>query len=246
MRTLSLCVVFLLLTAARAEEDATPRALVAEADTLFKMRKYDEAIAKLDAAIKKDGDFAPAYYWRGRARYMKGDFKGSAADFDRQIALRPKDFNGHWERGITLYYLGRYADGRKQFEGYEKVDASDVENTFWHWMCVYKKDGEKAATAALLKTGKDRRTPMNEVLQLLQGKIKPDDVMKAANAGDLPDVQRKPQLFYANLYLGLYFDVTGGRKKAIAHLEKAAGDYHNGSYMGEVARVHLAWLKAMK
>jgi len=247
VRTLSLATILLLaLASARAADEPDPMMLAAEADALFKMRKYDDALAKLDVAIKKDAKFAQAYYLRGRARYMKGDFKGSAADFDKQIDLRPKDFERHWERGITLYYLGRHEEGRKQFEGYEKTDTSDVENTFWHWMCAYKKGGEKAAREGLLKTGKDKRPPMNEVLGLLQGKIKPDDVMKAADAGDLTEAQRKPRRFYGHLYLGLYFDVTGDRKKAIEHLDKAAGEYQIGHYMGEVARVHRDWLKGMK
>jgi lipoprotein NlpI len=244
MRILPVLIVALAVTSAQAEGDT--KALLADADRLFKARKYDEALARLDEAIKQDAKLAPAYDLRGSVKYMMGDFKGACADFDQHLKLRPGDFNGHWRRGIALYYVGRYEEGRKQFEGYEKVDTSDVENTFWHWMCVYKKDGEKAAQAALLKTGKDKRTPMNEVLLLIQGKATPEAVLKAANAGELTEAQRKPQLFYGNLYLGLYHDVKGDRKQAIAHLEKAAKDYHNGSYMGEVARVHLEWLKKMK
>ena len=178
---------------------------------------------------------------------MLGDFKGAVADFDAFLKMHPEKANGHWRRGIALYYLGRYEDGYKQFEGYETVDASDVENTFWHWMCYAKKHGAEKARKALLRTGKDKRTPMNEVLALLQGKIKPEAVMKAAEAGDLPEAQRNRQLFYAHLYLGLYFEQTGDKKKALRHLELAASKkYHNGTYMGEVARVHHAWLAAKK
>jgi tetratricopeptide (TPR) repeat protein len=156
----------------------------------------------------------------------------------------PKTFNGNWQRGIALYYVGRYADGRDQFKGYEMVADNDVENTFWHFMCVYKKDGAKKAKESLLKTRPDARVPMNQVLELIQGKIKPDAVLKAAN--DEPETKRKGALFYAHLYLGLYHDVTGDKKMAMEHLGKAAGEYHNKSYMGEVARVHLDWLKSKK
>ena len=61
--------------------------------------------------------------------------KESLADFDKFLALRPAEKNGHWKRGISLYYAGRFEDGKKQFEGYENVDTNDVENAVWHFLC---------------------------------------------------------------------------------------------------------------
>lgn len=242
MRSLSLLIVLLAVCSARSEED--PAQTITKARQLFAARKYDDALKLLDESLKKDPKFAQAYQERACTRYMKGDFKGSCADFDQFIKLNPKAFNGNWQRGIALYYVGRYDDGRDQFKGYENVADNDVENTFWHFMCVYRKDGEKKARESLLKTRPDSRTPMNEVLQLIQGKIKPPDVLKAAEA--VPEPKRKSALFYGHLYLGLYYDLIGDQKQALSHLNKAAGEYHNGNYMGEVARVHRDWIKSKK
>ncbi|MGL4550657.1 MAG: tetratricopeptide repeat protein [Gemmataceae bacterium] len=219
---------------------ADPAALKEAAD-LFQKAKYDDALKVLDKAVAADKDYAQAINLRGMVQYMRGQFKESVADFDRVIVLRPAAYDLYWQRGIALYYVGRFEDGAKQFKNDEKSSESDVENTFWHWMCKHKKDGDKAAREALLKTGKDGRTPMNEVMGLIQGRLTPDDVQKAAEADG-----RKEALFYGHLYLGLYHDVKGDRKKAIAHLELAAGKYHQGNYMHEVARVHRDWLKGMK
>ena len=221
--------------------DAADLKALAQAEKLFKEAKYDEALQILDKAIAADNDFLRAINLRGMVQYMRGQFKQSVADFDHVIAKEPKAFPGHWQRGIALYYVGRYEDGAKQFKAYEQVSTSDVENTFWHWMCNYKLLGEKQARDALLKTGRDSRTPMNEVLQLIQGKIEPPAVLQAAEKDG-----KKEALFYAHLYLGLYHDVKGDRKKALEHLELAAGKYHLGNYMHEVARVHRDWLKAKK
>jgi lipoprotein NlpI len=95
----------------------------------------------------------------------------------------------------------------------------------------------------VLKIGKDKRVPMMEVYDLFRGKLKPADVLAAAGAGDLTAGQRKPRLFYAHLYLGIYADVLGDRKKAREHLALAAGKYKVDHYMGEVARVHHELLK---
>lgn len=234
----------LIVLPALASADEKPAQMVQKANELFMGRKYDEALKLLDAAVKKDPKLAQAYQERACTRFMKSDFKGACADFDHFIKLAPLAYNANWQRGIALYYVGRYADGRDQFKGYEKRANNDVENTFWHFMCVSKLDGVKKARESLLKTSPDTRVPMNKVLELLQGKAKPEDVLKAAN--DAPEGKRKSALFYAHLYLGLYHDVTGDRKKAVEHLGKAAGEYHDKRYMGEVARVHLEWLKSKK
>ena len=173
---------------------------------------------------------------------MRGKFAESVSDFDRYLKLAPGKANGHWQRGITLYYAGKYEEGKKQFEGYEKVDTNDVENAVWHFLCAARKDGVAKARAGILAIGKDGREPMMQVYELFKGKVKPADVLAAANAGKLDDDQRKPRLFYAHLYLGLYYDVLGEKKKAAEHMALAAGKYKIGHYMGEVARVHSEML----
>jgi lipoprotein NlpI len=201
-------------------------------------RQYAAAVTSLDRCLKLDSDHSEALDLRGNAQFMRGKFAESVADFDRYIKLEPAKANGHWRRGISLYYAGKYEAGMKQFEGYEKVDTNDVENAVWHFLCAARKDGMKKARADILAIGKDRRVPMMQVYDLFKGTIKPSDVLAAASAGTLSDEQRKPMLFYAHLYLGLYHDVLGEKKKAAEHMALAAGKYKIGHYMGEVARVH--------
>lgn len=51
----------------------------------------DKALADLNAAIKLDPKFAPAYYGRGNVYAEKGDFEKALADFQEAIKLDPKD-----------------------------------------------------------------------------------------------------------------------------------------------------------
>ena len=51
------------------------------------------------------------------------------------------------------------------------------------------------------------------------------------------------QLFYAHLYIGLYFETEGNKKKALEHIAIAAGDHPIGHYMWDVARVHRDLLR---
>jgi lipoprotein NlpI len=204
----------------------------------YKNREFAEAVKELTRALNEKPKHVESLDTRGSAYFMLGKFAESVADFDKQIELMPSLANGHWRRGISLYYAGKYEEGKKQFEGYEKVDTNDVENAVWHFLCAAKKDGVKKARAGILKIGKDKRTPMMEVYQLFKGTLKPEDVLKAANAGAASDELRKRQLFYAHLYLGLYYDVLGEKKKAAEHMALAGQKYRIAHYMGDVARVH--------
>jgi lipoprotein NlpI len=202
------------------------------------LNKHAEAVADFDKSIELDPKLAVAYDLRGSEHFKLGQIKKSLADFDKFLELRPDEKNGHWRRGITLYYAGKFQDGAKQFEGYEKVDTNDVENAVWQYICNARVVGAEKARAGLLKIGKDPRVPLMEVYALFGGKAKPDDVLKAAEAGKPTEDQLKVRLFYAHLYLGLYFESEGDKKKALEHMTKAAEDYYFPGYMGDVARVH--------
>ena len=219
------------------QEPKSARARYVRALTRAAKGKHEEAVGDFDKAIELDGKLAEAYDFRGSEYFKLGKIKESLADFDKFLELRPEAKNGHWRRGITLYYAGKFEEGRKQFEGYEKVDTNDVENAVWHYLCNARAVGVEKARAAMLKIGKDRRVPMMEVYALYAGKAKPADVLAAARAGDPGEADLKRRLFYAHLYLGLYYEAEGDKKKALEHMTKAADDYQTGQYMGDVAHV---------
>jgi lipoprotein NlpI len=197
-----------------------------------------KAVADYTKCLELDEKMAEAYDRRGSAHFKLGKIAESVADFDRYLELHPEAKPGHWQRGISLYYAGKYDEGKKQFTSYEKVDTNDVENAVWHFLCAARQDGVKKAQANILKIGKDGRVPMMEVYALYKGELKPADVLAAAQGDELQGEKRKQALFYAHLYLGLYYDVTGDKAKALEHMTEAAGKYRIGHYMGDVARVH--------
>jgi len=204
---------------------------------------HDKAVADFTRALVIDAKNAEAYNRRGSEQFKLGKVKESLEDFDKFLELKPEEKAGHWKRGISLYYVGKFEDGKKQFEGYEKVDTNDVENAVWHFLCNARLIGVAKARGSILKIGKDKRVPMMEVYDLYSGKAKAEDVLKAAEAGELTAEQRKPRLFYAHLYLGIFAEVSGDKKKALEHMELAAEKHRIGHYMGDVARVHRDLLR---
>jgi lipoprotein NlpI len=169
--------------------------------------------------------------------FLAGRIAESVTGFDAAVKLAPDLAPELWQRGIALYYAGRYKDCRAQFELHRTVNPSDVENAFWHFLCVAREQTPEKARAALLPVGTDPRTPMRQVYELLRGTLKPEDVLKAG-AGS---VQGE---FYAALYVGLYFDAIGDAKQAREHIAAASAERFaaRGGYMHQVARIHLARL----
>src|SRR5688572_14783931 len=68
--------------------------------------------------------------------FERGRVAESAAGFDELVKLAPASAPQLWQRGIALYYAGRYKDCRTQFESHRTVNPNDVENAVWHFLCV--------------------------------------------------------------------------------------------------------------
>ncbi len=170
---------------------------------------------------------------RAFADFQSGRIAESVAGFDRVATLVPGLAPQLWQRGIALYYAGRYRDCRLQFESHRTVNPNDVENAAWHFLCVARSESPERARAALLPVGPDSRAPMSQILEMFRGTVSPEQVLAAA--GD-----QAGALFYAHLYIGLYLEALGDENGAFEHIAAAASDRYAavGGYMQLVARVH--------
>ena len=197
------------------------------------------ALSSLVASTATQGVSPRALLDRAVAEFSKGRITESVAAFDDLARVAPAEAPYLWQRGIALYYAGRYADCRKQFESHRTVNADDVENAAWHFLCVARAESPRAARSALLPVGPDSRVPMREIYELFKGTANADAVLKAA--GTRPQAR-----FYAHLYIGLYSESMGDATRAREQIELAAQPQFAdaGGYMHMVAVVHLARLKS--
>ena len=175
---------------------------------------------------------------RAIADFEAGRVAESVAGFDEVVRLIPLLAPRLWQRGIALYYAGRYADCKSQFESHRTVNPNDVENPVWHYACVAKLESPAKARAAILPVGADSRVPMKEIYEMFRGTLMPDAVLKAA--GPTPSGQ-----FFAQLYVGLYYEAQGDAARALPYITAAAADRFAaaGGYMHTVAKVHLGLLR---
>ena len=170
--------------------------------------------------------------------FLAGRVKESVVGFDRVAALVPDAAPQLWQRGIALYYVGRYDDCRKQFESHRTVNPNDVENPAWHFLCVAHAESPQRARAALLPVGPDQRSPMREIYEMFKGTMTPEAVLKAGS-------QSPSGRFFAELYVGLYYEATGNTSAGVTHLKAAAADEfaRAGGYMHRVATLHPLLLR---
>ena len=227
-----------------------PARLVAQAQTSADSGQPARAVKLASQAIEQDAKLASAYYVRGRAYFQAGEIKKSVVDFDKYIQMRPDRESRQWERGIALYYAGEYQRGADQFKLYQTFHDNDVENSTWRYLCLAKVSGFEKARETMLPIKNDRRVPMMQIYDLYRGKLKPDEVLAACRVGEPTKAALAGRLFYARLYLGLYYDSIGEKELARRYLLMAA-DEHKATttinrYMYDVARVHADMLRRPK
>jgi lipoprotein NlpI len=206
---------------------------------------HAKAVADYNEVIKLDPNNADAWQRRGEAYFKCGKFAESVSDFNKYLSLIPDQKPYHWQRGISLYYAGRFREGKQQFALHQTVNPHDVENAVWHFLCTARAEGMGAAKKQLIPIVNDARVPMAQVHRLFAGKATPQEVLAAAQAAPTNTRAGEP-VFYANLYLGLFFEALGDGKKAREYILRAAERSKENGYMGDVARVHADILRKGK
>jgi lipoprotein NlpI len=201
------------------------------------------AISDFTEAIQREPKSPYLVQERAMLYFRRNDMEKALIDFDRANEIEPRLVPQNWQRGIALYYAGKFAEGRRQFEQHRTVNPDDVENAAWHFLCTARDKGIAEARRNLIPVEGDTRVPMKEVQLLFAGKATPEDVLKAAGTTEAAARGRDNQVFYAHLYLGLYFEAVGEPGKAAEHIRAAAAMAPRDDYMGDVARVHARRLK---
>jgi lipoprotein NlpI len=177
---------------------------------------------------------------RAEEDFAAGRLGESIAGFDRLVALDPGAGPWLWQRGIALYYAGRFEDCAAQFAAYQGVNPGDLESAVWHMACVARLRSVDEARAAMFPPGRDPRVMRAEVYQMFAGRLPASAVVD--RAGFIADVA----LFYAHFYAGLFAEISGDETSASAHLRAAAADRFRdiGGFMNAAAQVHWARLRS--
>jgi lipoprotein NlpI len=219
--------------------------LLQQATEAAQRGEHDRSVRLLTRAISQPGAPALCWYLRGRENFRVNQVGESVVDFNKYVELEPRAESRLWERGISFYYAGQFAKGAKQFDEYQKFHDQDVENSAWRYLCVARESGVEKARTTLLPITSDLRVPMMQIYELYQGKLKPEDVLAVARK-DPPNRELENQrLFYAHLYIGLWYEAGGQLEQAKEHI-LAAEKHRIAHYMWDVAHIHAKRLRTAK
>jgi lipoprotein NlpI len=181
-----------------------------------------------------------AIFDRAIADFMNGRVRASADGFDLLAEMMPDELPRLWQRGVALYYEGRYKECAKQFAAHRAVNPTDAENVAWHFVCVARAESPRKARDSVLSIVPDARVPMPELYDRLRGLTTPERLLQAALSTGKLEAE-----FDAHLYLGLYFDALGDTERTRIHITAAAADRFKdiAGFMHAAARVHLRQLQ---
>jgi len=215
---------------------------LSRASLYAQLRQYKNALFDYDAIIKVQPKSATLFRVRGGVRFKAGDIQGSIEDFNRCIKINPGIERELWERGISYYYVGEYSKGSAQFKAYQTYSAVDVENIVWRYLCQAKAESPQAARRDMMPLeGPDRRVPMIQIYNLFRGAGSVEEVLDAVKKGDPNDKELGKRLFYAHLYLGIFYEANSDNPRALKHLREAHR-HKIDNYMWDVVHVHLGRL----
>ena len=163
---------------------------------------------------------------QGMQAFAAGKVEESIRIYDSIIEASPASKPYLWQRGLSLYYADRFADGAEQFAADVAVNPNDTEEQIWHLLCLSQVKGSlDAARPFKLTVGTDRRPVMRAAQALfLSGGSEAEaalaDIAKNGDSG---------AKFYAALYLSLYYESLAEKAKAENRMKEAvATDYARG------------------
>lgn len=212
-----------------------PPGLAGRVESALQRGDTDTILKELNDRIAMEPSNEDLYVLRGSLYFRTGRIPESLADFDAAVEKAPELIPYLWQRGISQYYAKEYKKGAEQFVVHRTVNPNDVENAFWHFLCVAKTDGIEKASREIILAGQDGREPLMQVQQMIQGKLAEEAVEDVTEKGP------RSTKFYGYLYLGLYADAKGDPAKAKQYLEKCLKVDYPG-YMYDVAKVHMQQL----
>lgn len=227
-----------LMTISCAQDRLTGRQHLDEAENSLAAKEYDKAVEHAKQAADKEKRSTRIQQRAGEIIFLAGKPTESLPYFDKANELEPQLAADNWQRGIALACASKWKEGAAQFKLHHDVNPNDVENSAWYFLCLAKSENPTKAEETIIPSGGDPRPPMMAVLEMLKGKKTPEEVITSAEQMTVAGSQRELALFYADLYVGLYYDSIGKSTEAKKFLQSSL-TRKTGGYMLDTARIYL-------
>ncbi|MEH2158098.1 tetratricopeptide repeat protein [Nostoc sp.] len=199
---------------------------------MFFSNSLENQLQRWNETIRNQPKNPNVYIRRGMVNFQLANIDESIQDFDMAEQLDARIKSYLWQRGLSYYYAERFTEGAEQFEIDLTVNAQDVEETVWRYLCIARSFGVEQARNSLLTVKNDPRRIMQRVYDFYAGNCAADDVLTVGQSEGIKGN------FYSHLYLGLYYEAENNLDLAQEYIVKAADNYKIDDYMWYLAEVH--------
>ncbi len=156
-------------TAEKPPADADENQWLNYGNHLWRLGKYEEAVAALNKAIELNSDFDIAYYVLGLVQYDRQKYPEAIASFGKAVELNPLFYEAWREQSQTLIALKKYPEALAAIE--QAIDANSDD------FILYVLKGN---ILGKLKRYAEGKTTLTQAIA-----IKPNDALARNNRGVL-------------------------------------------------------------
>jgi Flp pilus assembly protein TadD len=183
------------------------------------VRQFREAIATFTRGLEIAPTNAQLYRWRGHRHLSVREFDRAMADLTHGLSLDSTNYGILYHLGILRYVNGDFHGAAEAFARAQRTppDAAELAgSTDWLWMSL-SRAGRSTEAQSMLDRRPDSVAVNNAYarrLRLYRGQITPDEVLTAADTGDV-------NIATLSYGLGNWFLLRGDTARARSWFERS-------------------------
>ena len=196
-----------------------PVALTIRGEAYRRKKRYTEAVADFDAAVKLKPDDINAHRYRAEAAFSSGDDRAAAADCDALVKMPLLSANVYWECGRIRWELADYAKAGTELETALQKNPVDAYKVLWlelSWLHANSPNEERFREYS--RSLDFDRWPA-PIVDLYLGKESLEHVAAESAQGD--DQTQRNQKCEVGFYGGEWQLMHGNQSTALALLQQA-------------------------
>lgn len=176
------------------------------------------SLARLDfnRALKLKPNLVDAYNFMGIQFTQLQEFNQAYDAFDSALELKPDHEYAYLNRGIALYYGGRPALARDDFQVFHHGQANDPYRLLWLYLAEYQIEPEQAAQDLSIRASQvDDNLWAKNIISLYLGKTTQSKFIQALTMNISTNKELSDRLCEAYFYLGKYNQLLGKHDVAV-------------------------------
>ncbi|GFN46500.1 lipoprotein NlpI [Candidatus Regiella insecticola] len=174
-------------------------------------------------------DMPEIFNYLGVYLTQAGDFNAAYEAFDSVLELDPNYNYAHLNRGISLYYGGRFLLAQDDLKKFYQDDPNDPFRLLWLYLVEREINAKAAKIALKQRYEKSNREQWGwNIIEFYLGKISIKTLMKHLVVDTVDNTSLAERLSEANFYLGKHYLSLGDKETASALFKlTVANNIHN-------------------